>query len=60
MFLHGVHRVGVYEHEKKLMCSQDSFQARIQPNNSCQLVYLSLEMWDEILFVVWHEDHEVI
>jgi len=60
MLLHEVHRVGVYEHEKNLMYSQDSFQARIQPNNSCQLVFLSLETWEAILFAVWHEDHEVI
>jgi hypothetical protein len=59
MFLHEAHRVGVYEDEENLMCSQESFQARIQPNNFCQLVFLSLEMWDAILFVVWHEDHEV-
>jgi hypothetical protein len=52
MCLHEVHRVGGYEHEKNLMCSQDCFQARIQPNNSCQIVILSLEMWDAILFVV--------
>jgi hypothetical protein len=57
MFLHEVHRVGVYGDAEKVPCLQESFQARSQPNNSCQLVFLSVEMWDAIVFVVWREDH---